>query len=86
MLPAERLRQPRAVLCSRLQQSGAHRAEAGDAQSQRLAHANCRLSVMPFAELGSRYACVSGARARNFLMLRAAWRMRCSFSTRAMRT
>ena len=78
-----------AVLLEQAQHRAADGAEPGDAQTQRLGHGvqatargGASWTSAPMASTSS----AAGGRARNALMLRAAWRIRCRFSTRASRT
>ena len=69
---------------------GTHRAQTGEAHSQGFGHGMIRehgaLSVQPRLASGTTLCSFSGPVSRKRRMLRAAWRMRCSFSTSAMRT
>ena len=73
-------RQPFAMFVQQLQQPDTNRAKPRDAEFQWLIH------ELAFFAMGNTLCRLSGGVARNFLMLRAACRMRISFSTRAMRT
>ncbi len=66
---------------------GADRAQSGEAHSQRFGHGRIqRRKAQPRLASGTTLCSLSGAVSRKRRMLRAACRMRCSFSTSAMRT
>src|SRR5690606_34622491 len=74
-----------------LQQAAAHRAEASDAKPQRFARRRHPTAFLAGAASGFAFGSFSGFvftpfASMNLRTLRAAWRIRCSFSTRASRT
>src|SRR5262249_19190004 len=75
-----------AVLGKKLQQAAADSADTGQSDLQSVTHGKVQNVLFALEAMGMTLCIVFADSERNLRILRAAWRMRCSFSTRAMRT